>query len=89
MAANPCGKKSVPASPNRNLLGTVYRHAEFYVAMMRSLSTVFSATQREGGAFDFTYSQVILGDDEAKGVIVVAVDLMKFERAWAGSRTSS
>jgi two-component system C4-dicarboxylate transport sensor histidine kinase DctB len=69
---------------NRNLLGTNYRNAAFYVAAMRSTETVFSATERDGGGFDFTYAQVILADGKPKGVIVVAVDLMKFERAWAG-----
>lgn len=69
---------------NRNLLGTVYRNADFYVAAMRSPDTVFSATQREGGGYDFSYAQVILRDGQPQGVIVVAVDLMKFERAWAG-----
>ena len=69
---------------NRNLLGTVYRNADFYVAAMRSPDTVFTANPREGGGYDFTYSQVILADGKPEGVIVVAVDLMKFERAWAG-----
>ncbi|MCW1919878.1 ATP-binding protein [Rhodobacter sp. KR11] len=74
----------VVGATNRNLLGSVYRNADFYVAAMRSADTVFSASQREGGGYDFTYSQVILGDGQPQGVIVVEVDLMKFERAWAG-----
>lgn len=68
---------------NRNLLGTNYRSAEFYVAAARSMDTVFSATQREGGGFQFTYSQEVFAEGKPMGVIVVAVDLMKFERAWA------
>lgn len=68
---------------NRNLLGTNYRNSDFYVAAARSVDTVFSAVQRDGGGYDFTYSRVVVVDGKAKGVIVVAVDLMKFERAWA------
>lgn len=68
---------------NRNLLGTNYRNADFYVAAARSVDTVFSANPREGGGYDFTYSQQVMADGIPKGVIVVAVDLMKFERAWA------
>ncbi len=68
---------------NRNLLGTNYRNADFYVAAARSSDTVFSTAQRDGGGFEFTYSQQILAEGKPMGVIVVAVDLMKFERAWA------
>ncbi len=68
---------------NRNLLGTNYRNADFYVAAARSADTVFSAAQRDGGGFEFTYSQEIFAEGKPMGVIVVAVDLMKFERAWA------
>lgn len=68
---------------NRNLLGTNYRNAPFYVAAMRSRDTVFSTLQLDGGGFEFTYSQEIFAEGKPMGVIVVAVDLMKFERAWA------
>ncbi|MGV8984949.1 MAG: sensor histidine kinase [Cypionkella sp.] len=70
-------------STDRNLLGTNYRNAEFYVAAARSKDTVFSAAPRDSGGFDFTYSQEVFTDGRPMGVIVVAVDLMKFERAWA------
>ena len=68
---------------NRNLLGTNYRNAEFYVAAARSMDTVFSASQRDGGGFDFAYSQEVMVEGKPIGIIVVTVDLMKFERAWA------
>ena len=68
---------------NRNLLGTNYRNSDFYVAAARSSDTVFSATQGDGGGFQFAYSQEIFAEGKPMGVIVVAVDLMKFERAWA------
>jgi two-component system C4-dicarboxylate transport sensor histidine kinase DctB len=69
---------------NRNLLGTNYRSASFFIDAQRSMDTVFSSSVRPGGAYEFTYSQAIIADGRLLGVIVVAVDLMKYERAWAG-----
>jgi len=68
---------------NRMLLGTPYANAPFYTQAMESGETVFSTTQRAGGGYEFTYSQQVFADGKPLGVIVVAVDLMKFERAWA------
>ena len=68
---------------NRMLLGTPYKKAPFYAQAMQSTETVFSTTPREGGGYEFTYSQQVFAEGKALGVIVVAVDLMKFERAWA------
>ena len=68
---------------NRMLLGTPYNKAPFYTQAMQSAETVFSTTPREGGGYEFTYSQQVFAEGKSLGVIVVAVDLMKFERAWA------
>jgi two-component system C4-dicarboxylate transport sensor histidine kinase DctB len=68
---------------NRMLLGTPYSKAPFYTQAMQSAETVFSTTPREGGGYEFTYSQQVFAEGKSLGVIVVAVDLMKFERAWA------
>jgi two-component system C4-dicarboxylate transport sensor histidine kinase DctB len=40
--------------------------------------------QREAGGFDFVYSRAVQADSKLLGVIIVSVDLMKYERAWAG-----
>lgn len=69
---------------NRNLLGTNYHNQSYFIDAQRSMDTVFSATRRDGGGYDFTYSRVVLADGRPLGVIVVSVDLMKYERAWAG-----
>ncbi|MFT4152015.1 MAG: ATP-binding protein [Paracoccaceae bacterium] len=69
---------------NRNLLGTNHRQQPYFVDAQRAKDTMFSAVRREGGGFDFTYSRSILIEGKPAGVIVVAVDLMKYERAWAG-----
>jgi two-component system C4-dicarboxylate transport sensor histidine kinase DctB len=72
------------AATNRNLLGSNYRSQSFFLDAQRSSDTVFSSSERAGGGYEFTYSQVIMAEGKSLGVIVVAVDLMKFERAWAG-----
>jgi len=69
---------------NRNLLGTAHRNDAYFIDAQRTKDTVFSATPQDGGAYDFTYSRVIEADGQILGVIVVAVDMMKHERAWAG-----
>lgn len=74
----------VVGATNRNLLGTLYRTSAFYVDALRAKDTVFSAEQRETGGYNFTYSRSVIVDGRPTGVIAVAVDLMKYERAWAG-----
>jgi two-component system, NtrC family, C4-dicarboxylate transport sensor histidine kinase DctB len=69
---------------NRNLLGSNHRSSAYFVDAQRTKDTVFSAQPRETGGNDFTYSRAVLADNRMVGVIVVAVDLMKYERAWAG-----
>ncbi|MGL6209008.1 MAG: sensor histidine kinase, partial [Paracoccaceae bacterium] len=69
---------------NRNLLGRDYSAEPLFVDAQRTKDTVFTATPRAGGGYDFTYSRVVVVDGRIAGVIVVAADLMKYERAWAG-----
>lgn len=73
----------IVAATNRNTLGSSQRAQPYFVDAQRNRETVFSAVEREGGGFDFTYSRAINVDGKLVGVIVVAVDLMKYERAWA------
>jgi two-component system C4-dicarboxylate transport sensor histidine kinase DctB len=74
----------VVGATNRNLLGINHRTAPFYVEALRANDTVFTAAPRETGGYDFTYSRAVIADGRPAGVIAVAVDLMKYERAWAG-----
>jgi two-component system C4-dicarboxylate transport sensor histidine kinase DctB len=69
---------------NRNLLGSTHRSLAYFVDAQRTKDTVFSAQPRQTGGNDFTYSRAVLAENRMVGVIVVAVDLMKYERAWAG-----
>jgi two-component system C4-dicarboxylate transport sensor histidine kinase DctB len=72
------------ASTDRNRLGGLHRNDGYFVDALRSNNTVFRAISREGPGFVFAYSRKIEFQNQAIGVIVVEVDLQKFEFAWAG-----
>jgi two-component system C4-dicarboxylate transport sensor histidine kinase DctB len=74
----------VVGATNRNLLGTSHRNDAYFVDAQRAKDTVFTAVKRETGGYDFTYSRSVQADGKVLGVIVVSVDLMKYERSWAG-----
>lgn len=78
------GDGRVVGSTNRNLLGTSHRNDPYFVDAQRAKDTVFTAVKRETGGFDFTYSRAVAAEGKVLGVIVVSVDLMKYERSWAG-----
>ena len=69
---------------NRNLLGTGHAEDGAFVDALRTKDTVFTVTKLDTGAHEFIYSRSIQAEGRAIGVIVVAADLMKYERAWAG-----
>jgi len=69
---------------NRNMLGRSFRQDALFIDAQRTKETVFTVSPRPGNGFDFTYSRVVMVDGRSVGVIVVAADLMKYERAWAG-----
>ncbi|CUH87366.1 C4-dicarboxylate transport sensor protein DctB [Phaeobacter sp. CECT 5382] len=72
------------AATNRNRLGENHRNAAYFVDAARAKSTVFSVIKREVGGYRFTYSRRMIDTSGLLGVIVIEVDLRKFERAWAG-----
>lgn len=72
------------ASTDRNTIGENHRNAPYYVDALRSKDTVFTVIQHETGRFDFYYSRRVESQGSLMGVIMVAVDLHKYERAWAG-----
>jgi two-component system C4-dicarboxylate transport sensor histidine kinase DctB len=74
----------VVGATNRNILGTNNRTEPYFVEAQRTKETIFSAVKRDSGGFDFVYSRAITDEGKSIGVIVVSVDLMKYERAWAG-----
>ncbi len=74
----------VVAATDRSLIGSQYRATPYFIDALRANDTVFSVVELETGAKEFTYSRRITSDREAIGVIVVEVDLRKFESSWAG-----
>ena len=72
------------AATNREILGSNHRQDPYFSDALRSSDTVFTALKTETGAFKFTYSRKIENSGKLVGVIVVEVDLLKFEGAWAG-----
>ncbi|MDP3959616.1 MAG: ATP-binding protein [Pseudorhodobacter sp.] len=72
------------AATNRNLLGTSLRGTPGFVDALRQKDIVFTAARRDVGGYDFTYSRSVRAENRVLGVVVVAVDLVKYERAWAG-----
>ncbi|MFX0541303.1 sensor histidine kinase [Roseovarius sp. S4756] len=72
------------ASTDRESLGESHRTKPYYVDATRSKDTVFTLIQHETGRFDFYYSRRVESQGALIGVIMVAVDLHKYERAWAG-----
>ncbi|MBN8186406.1 MAG: sensor histidine kinase [Salipiger thiooxidans] len=72
------------AATDRNRLGEQHRGAPYFVDALRSNTTVFTTQAREAGGYSFTYSRRVESQNTVIGVIVVEVDLAKFERAWVG-----
>ncbi|WP_375256916.1 ATP-binding protein [Citreimonas sp.] len=78
------GEGRTVAATDRNRLGERHADAAYFTEAMRSASTVFTSIPREAGGYQFTYSRRVESQASPVGVIVVEVDLAKFERAWAG-----
>ncbi|NOD33553.1 MULTISPECIES: ATP-binding protein [unclassified Ruegeria] len=72
------------AATDRNRLGEGHRNTAYFVDAVRSNATIFSVIPKESGGYSFVYSRRLENGSEILGVIVVEVDLQKFERAWAG-----
>ena len=72
------------ASTERNLLGQNHRQSPYFIDASRSVDTVFKVLPEETGNFRFFYARRIESQNQLAGVIVVEIDLQKYERAWAG-----
>jgi two-component system C4-dicarboxylate transport sensor histidine kinase DctB len=72
------------AATDRHELGSLHRSAPYFLDALRSTDTVFTTAQRENGAVAFSYSRRIEANGQPLGVIVVGVDLRKFEASWGG-----
>ncbi|MEM9580386.1 MAG: ATP-binding protein [Pseudomonadota bacterium] len=72
------------AATERNRLQSQHRSEHYFVDALRSVNTVFSVIERESSGYSFMYSRRVEYNNEVLGVVVVEVDLQKFERAWSG-----
>ncbi|SNS57009.1 sensor histidine kinase [Antarctobacter heliothermus] len=71
------------AATDRNRLGESHREAAYFFDALRSNTTVFTALAQEAGNYSFTYARRMESGGETVGVIMVEVDLAKFEGDWA------
>ena len=72
------------AATERDRLGSQHRTEQYFVDALRTRDTLFTARERESSGYSFTYSRRIDEQGELLGVILVEVDLQKFERDWSG-----
>lgn len=73
----------VVAATQREQLGANRRAMQYFVNALRSGETVFTTSRTEAGSYNFTYARKIAFQGDLLGVIVVEVDLAKFEDSWA------
>lgn len=74
----------VVAATDREKIGSNHRQEPYFLDAIRSSETVFTTVRTEVGASEFSYSRRIETQGGPAGVIVVEVDLAKFEKSWAG-----
>ena len=74
----------IVAATDRNLLGGNRNDSAAFVEARRSNKTVFTLDEKAPNIFEFTYSRQIIANNEPLGVLVVEVDLRKFQQSWAG-----
>lgn len=72
------------AATDRALLGSTHRAEPYFIDALRSNDTVFTTNLQDSGGRIFAYSRKIESQNEQIGVIMVEVDLKKFESSWAG-----
>ena len=74
----------VVGATDRNRLGENHRNFPHFVGAARASETVFTTHKKDIGYFDFAYSRQVVVNNKSLGVVVVEVDLRKFQSAWAG-----
>jgi len=72
------------ASTERVNISKSHREKGYFIDAVRSANIVFRVVEKETGGFGFYYSRRVDDQGQVIGVILVEVDLQKFERAWAG-----
>ena len=78
------GEGRAVAVTDRQKLGSQHRSEPYFVEALRSAETVFTTNVTDNGTRLFSYSRKLENLGETIGVIVVELNLQKFETAWAG-----
>ena len=73
------------AATDRQHLGTMHRNRKYFVEALRTNDTVFTTTELETGATEFSFSRKVTSAKQGIGVIVVHVNLSKLEQSWVGT----
>ncbi len=74
----------VVAATDRTRLGQSLANDNGFVQAKRANDSVFSVSEPQEGGFDFAFSRPVYANNRRVGVIMVSVDLSRFEQAWAG-----
>lgn len=74
----------VVGSTDRERLGEDRRNTPAFVEARRNAATVFTTDEIDSRIFEFAYSRQVVSEQTPIGVVVVELDLRKFQRAWAG-----
>ena len=75
----------VVAATDRPQIGELHRNEPYFVQALRTNDTVFTTSELETGAFEFTFARRIEADNQLVGVILVKVDLGRLEDRWRGT----
>jgi two-component system C4-dicarboxylate transport sensor histidine kinase DctB len=74
----------VVAATDRTQISTNHAQRPAFVDAVRSKDTVFTVTERKTGGYEFSYSRAVVSENRLIGVMVVGVELTKFERVLTG-----
>ena len=75
----------VVAATDRHQIGEQHANQPYFVEAQRSNDTVFTTTELDTGAFNFTFSRRVEDDSLLLGVILVRVDLGRLADRWRGT----
>ncbi|WP_438363104.1 sensor histidine kinase [Nioella halotolerans] len=75
----------VVAATDRAAIGEAHAEKAYFAEALDTNSTIFTTSELETGAFDFTFSRRVDDDALTLGVILVRVDLTRLTDRWRGT----
>ena len=73
------------AATDREQLGTIHADYPYFTEAVRTTDTVFTVYPNPTGAFEASFSRVVLEGPRPLGVLQVQVNLSQFESRWRGT----